>query len=125
MPRDMDWFFKPSELRDQIRSEVELELSGEFGNRTHYSKATYAAGCRGPMCTKAERDKTKERQENLFRKSGLPYRPQRDTSENCMRDDILNDIIYRHRVERGRPVMPRRPVYPTGWFDEEDISSAV
>jgi hypothetical protein len=115
----MDWYYKPSPLRDQIRAEVLEELSGPFGNRTHYSKSTYSAGCRGPMCRKAERDKTKERQEKVYRKSGLPYRPQRDTEENCMRDDILNQMIYVHRAERNRPIMPRRPVYPTGWFDEQ------
>lgn len=116
MPSNWDWFWKPSELRDQIKAEVEQELQGEFGSRLHYSRGTYAVGCRGIMCRKAERDETKNRQEVMYRKSGLPYRPQVDTPERCMSDDILNDLIYRHRAERGRPKMPRRPVYPSDWF---------
>lgn len=103
--------------KDQLKQEVTEELSGPLGHRLHYSKGTYADGCRGPMCRKRERDATKERQEAKRRTSGLPYRPQKDDEETCLRDDFLNDIIWRHRNERGKPLIPRRPVYPTGWFD--------
>lgn len=102
---------------EELKAEVRAELEGEFAHRLHYSKGTYADGCRGPLCRKAERDATKDRQEARERVTGLPYRPLVDTPQNCLRDDFLNNIIWQHRNERGKPVLPRRPVYPEGWFD--------
>ena len=105
--------------REELKVEIHKELNeGPLAHRTHYSKATYADGCRGPMCTKAERDETKARQERKFRKTGLPYRPQYDTPENCERDDFLNQVIWRHRRNRDKPKFPRSPVYPPGWVHE-------
>lgn len=104
-------------------AEVRAELAGEYGHRLHYSKGTYADGCRGPMCRKAERDETKARQERKERKSGRPYKPQVDDPETCLRDDLLNTMIFRHRESKNKPIMPRPPVYPEGWFDP--IESAI
>jgi hypothetical protein len=101
----------------ELKAECQAEINGEFSHRIHYSKGTYASGCRGPMCRKAERDKTKERQEAKYRKSGLPYRPQVDDHETCIREDALNLIIFYHRYSRDKMCEIRTPVYPADWFD--------
>jgi hypothetical protein len=107
--------------RNKLLEEIQIEYSvGPLAHRTHYSKATYQAGCRGPMCRKKERDATKERQEQRERKSGLPYRPQVDTPETCEREDLLFTYIQLYRQHAGKePVIPRRPVYPPGWWERK------
>lgn len=40
-------------LPEEIRREI---LDPEFANRRHYSRATSAKGCHGPLCRLAERE---------------------------------------------------------------------
>jgi hypothetical protein len=45
-------------LRRMLPPDVLAELMDEnFPNNKHYSTKTYNIGCRGPLCTKAKRDK--------------------------------------------------------------------
>jgi len=45
---------KIAKLHDEIMAELTHE---DFANRKHYARSTYADGCRGPLCRKAERDR--------------------------------------------------------------------
>lgn len=58
-----------AELPDDIREELE---NPEYITRKHHSRATYALGCHGPLCQKAERDRGRERSES---KTGDKYKP--------------------------------------------------
>lgn len=57
------------ELPEDIRAELE---DPEFITRKHYSRATYALGCHGPLCRKAERDRGRLRNEE---RAGEDYSP--------------------------------------------------
>ena len=58
-----------AELPPEIRAELE---NPEFITRKHCSRATYALGCHGPLCQKAERDRSRERNEE---RGGEGYKP--------------------------------------------------
>lgn len=59
-----------ADLPEDIRAELTEE---RFITRQHYSRSTYALGCRGPLCQKAERDRGRKRNK---RRGGENYRPQ-------------------------------------------------
>lgn len=59
-------------LPDDVKAELE---DPEYATRKHYSRATYALGCHGPLCRKAERDRGRGRNERRARDAGREYRP--------------------------------------------------
>ena len=74
----------------ELIQHVADELSDErFTGQSHYDKNTYANGCRGPLCRKAERDAAARRYaaHNPDRKA-RPRKP-----EHIARDAYLNQVI--------------------------------
>lgn len=59
-------------LPDDIREEL---TNPEFISRKHCSRATYALGCHGPLCRKAERDRSRIRNEAKAEAKGRDYEP--------------------------------------------------
>lgn len=45
----------------------------DYKGLMHYSRATYALGCRGPMCRRKERDRALQRNERRIVAQGRPY----------------------------------------------------
>lgn len=90
---------------DELDAEVRNELSDPtHANRTHYRKATYAAGCRGPLCRKAERDEGRLRTKRKAEAAGREYRPEARSQSEILMDMRLNIWIDRHEKERASAV---------------------
>jgi hypothetical protein len=82
------------ELPADVRAELE---DPEYITRSHYSRATYAEGCRGPLCRKAERDRGRRRNEHRATEAGREYEAK---SDQRMEDDpLLDRIIDWHRSQ--------------------------
>jgi hypothetical protein len=79
---------------------IEL-LDVRFVNRTHASRATYAIGCHGPLCRKAERDRGRPRQRAAKEAEGRTVIPRDELHPSRVRDDLLDKIILWHRHKRG------------------------
>lgn len=59
---------------DGIEEDVLVELiDPKYANRKHYSRATYASGCRGPLCRLSETHRARVRYQVVAEKSGKPY----------------------------------------------------
>lgn len=80
----------PKDVRDELEDE-------RFGTRSHYSRATYALGCHGPLCRARERDRGRGRNELRAKSKGREYRPNEDT--RIEDDELLEKIIRWHRPE--------------------------
>ena len=84
------------ELPDDVREELSHP---DYASRSHYSRSTYALGCHGPLCRKAERDRGRGRNERRAKEDGREYRPNLDVR---VEDDVLLDrIIAWHKKERA------------------------
>lgn len=84
---------------DNLADDVLAELKDpDYIGRTHYKKATYAVGCRGPLCKKRERDEARASTERAAREAGRPYVPRPTPAQE--RDDELNAVIAWHFSER-------------------------
>lgn len=84
------WDSLPDEIRDELRDP-------EFGLRQHYSRATYALGCRGPLCRKAERDRGRNRNEMKAADAGREYSPNHE--HRTQDPDEIEEIIEWHIEE--------------------------
>jgi hypothetical protein len=74
--------------------------------KTHYRKATYAAGCRGPLCRKAERDAGRMRTKQKAEAAGREYKPEMRSREEILIDMRLNIWIQRHERARAAAAPP-------------------
>ena len=76
-------------LPDDVREEL---LDPKYFGRRHYSRATYAKGCHGPLCKKAERERTRWRTEEKAEEAGRAYIP----GENRRPEDpeILEALVW-------------------------------
>lgn len=89
------------ELPEDIREELEHP---DYITRKHYSRATYALGCHGPLCRKAERDRGRARNEE---RGGEDYSPALDirVSDPENIDEIIawhvNDLNERRSAARA------------------------
>lgn len=70
-----------------------------FITRTHGCRATYALGCRGPMCRKSERDNTRERWGKRQAAKGKKVKPV-DPGPARARDEFIEKVINWHKWER-------------------------
>lgn len=59
-------------IPDEVLAELE---DPEYSTRSHYSRATYALGCNGPLCKRAERDRGRKRNEATAKAKGREYKP--------------------------------------------------
>ena len=90
----------PDDLRIELEkpenADIFLELNDrEYIHRQHYSRATYADGCRGPMCKKAERDRGRRRQEQRAERAGRTYIPV-PQHRKMDREELLNAVFEWH-----------------------------
>ena len=83
-------------LPPDVREELEDE---RYSGRSHYSRATYALGCHGPLCTKAERDRGRKRNESRARAKGREYTPFLAIRVDD-RDELLEKIIRWHKSKK-------------------------
>lgn len=88
----------------KLPDDVRTELSNEkYINRMHYSRATYAKGCHGPLCRLAERDRGRDRSVILAERAGREYEPNHEErarrANGVDRDRELYSIVHRHRNE--------------------------
>jgi hypothetical protein len=74
---------------------------GEYSNRQHYSRATYAKGCRGPMCRLAETHRGRKRNADRAHEGGREYREGFRTNDRSVE---LAPIITWHLATRGRKI---------------------
>jgi hypothetical protein len=75
---------------DKLPADVRQELS-EYPGRKHHSRGTYALGCHGPLCRKAERDRGRKRSELNAISNGKAYVPNLEI--RLEEDDLLDQIV--------------------------------
>lgn len=85
-----------TDLPDDVREELE---NPEFASRKHYSRSTYALGCHGPFCRKAEKDRGRERNEDNAKAKGRAYVPNHKIRKN-ERDELLEKLIEEYLSNR-------------------------
>lgn len=86
------------ELPDDVRDELS---DPEFINRTHGRRSTYAVGCRGPLCRKAERDEAERKyQRKRARLGAEPARTGLKDLKSRARDEELASIQAWHELMR-------------------------
>ena len=78
-----------------------------FATRMHYSRSTYAMGCHGPLCRRAERDRERKRTEARALAAGREYIPNM-TAREVERDALLNRIIGVHLMQHEEKRLRRR-----------------
>lgn len=68
----------------------------EYITRRHHSRATYALGCHGPLCRKAERDRGVSRNKQRAALESRPYIPQLEKRAGRERDELLDKVVAWH-----------------------------
>jgi hypothetical protein len=77
-------------LLTELAQAVADELSNEqFFGQKHYDRNTYFNGCRGPLCTKSERDRAAKKYAE--RNPNRKVRPRRP--EDIARDAYLDTVL--------------------------------
>ena len=72
-----------------------IELSDPaYVTRTHHRRKLYSLGCHGPLCTKANRDRDRER----YRKAHSAYGTRRNKRASEFDDLILDFISHRYEA---------------------------
>lgn len=85
-----------AELEKPENADIFFELNdSDYLTRQHYSRATYALGCRGPMCRKAEKDRGRRRNEIRATRQGRKYIPKEEIRKTD-RDALMDFIIHWH-----------------------------
>ena len=79
-----------SELPDDVREEITNE---RYKNRKHYSRSTYAEGCHGPLCRKAERDRGRKRNAKRANEAGRIYTPNHEARVPTEEEKKLQVIL--------------------------------
>lgn len=82
-----------TEILEQLWNDIWAELNNpEYATRNHHTRGTYDDGCRGPMCTKANRDNPRRKQDPL---NSMPLRAER------MLDAVAEfyHVIAKHRIK--------------------------
>lgn len=83
-----------------IADDVQEELGDpEFAHRQHYSRATYALGCHGPLCKLAEKHRGRRRNQARAEAEGREYRAAHDIRKTD-RDDELMPVVEWHLRDR-------------------------
>lgn len=82
-------------LPDDVRQEL---LDPDYWGRKHYSRSTYADGCRGPFCRKSERDRGRFRSADIAEEAGREYQPDYTIRNNGEDGRILESLVWYLRV---------------------------
>jgi hypothetical protein len=90
-----------SEIGDKI---VEELGDPDLKTRQHYSRATYALGCRGPLCGLRERE---YRWVSLLRRTGRPEDTPPPANKSRKNDELLRQVVrlyieqhHRNQIDR-------------------------
>lgn len=79
---------------DELSDDIKAELTDKrFPNRSHHSRSTYADGCRGPLCRKSERDRSRRRTAYRAQRKGKPYAPVPRAPEDLALDAHLDQVV--------------------------------
>src|SRR6478735_5744505 len=90
-PGDGTFIDLPNDVYEEL-------MDGEYRTRQHYSRATYALGCRRPLCRLAETHRGRKRNEQRVLDDGREYHPRHKQDE---RELILAPIVMWHLNLRG------------------------
>lgn len=88
----------PQDVYDEIFDE-------RFASLQHYSRATYAKGCHGPLCRLAEKHRGRRRNAVRAQEVGREYQPNHLIRDDG-RDAELATIVAWHLHERGSKNAP-------------------
>jgi len=110
------------ELQKPENADIFEELTDqEYIRRQHYSRATYALGCHGPLCRRAERDRGRRRNEIRALTEGREYTP----GENRKADrEALLDFIIAWHVTHPDEITRRREARTSDKTEKEEAKSA-
>ncbi len=81
---------------DQLADVLEELNDPRYANRQHGSRATSALGCNGPLCKKAERDRSRRRNHARAARQGRMYK---EGPRMYDRDDLMDAIIRWHKLK--------------------------
>lgn len=87
-------------LGNEIMDEL---LDPEYDTRTHGGTGTYAAGCKGPLCTKADRDASAAKYRRKVDREVKEYAPRKSAHP----EEWLAEVIAWHKEERSKMTMGR------------------
>lgn len=83
-------------MSDKFPPEVQEELEDiEFAGKRHFSRTTYDAGCRGPLCRMRNR---RDFRANYARRRGADYKPSTETRKT-LTDEALVPIVRAYIIE--------------------------
>jgi hypothetical protein len=86
---------------DNLPDDVREELSDpKYWGRKHYSRATYASGCRGPLCRKSERDRGRYRNADAAYEAGRIYVP--DHHRRVDEEKLIEALVWYLRTIRPK-----------------------
>ncbi len=87
--------------KPEIANDVQDELDDtRFSNLQHYSRATYAKGCRGPLCSLREAHRGRQRTQARAEASGREYVPL-VAARRLEREDELLAVATWHVATRN------------------------
>lgn len=75
-----------SELVQAVANEL---VDPNYPDRKHYSRSLYFEGCRGPLCTKAERDRAAAR----YQRRNPDRKPMRRNEWQILREKYLEEVV--------------------------------
>lgn len=93
------WESLPQDIRDELSDP-------EYSHRQHFSRATYALGCHGPLCRKRERDRGRIRYAKRGGVLGKAYTPV--IGSRVEDPEGIDDIIAQHFEELRNYRLARR-----------------
>ena len=95
MPANIEEIIEWPELAD-VKTELE---DPKYANRKHGSRATKAKGCSGPLCRRAERLRSRNRNASRAADAGRDYSP---GSRLYDRDALLDAVVEWHEADLNR-----------------------
>lgn len=82
-----------------IPKDIQDELADpKYSTRKHYSRATYALGCHGPLCRKAEKDRGRQRNENRTKALGKEYVPGKNRRDDSKMEEIVSWYLSQRKA---------------------------
>ncbi len=86
-----------------IAEDVHAELNDpDYDGLQHYSRATYARGCKGPLCRLRETHRGRERNKRRALDAGRDYNPA-DELRKTDREEELMKVALWHIYSRRQP----------------------
>lgn len=94
----VDYFYEAD--ADLLQAIVDELCDETYPNRIHHSRATYALGCRGPLCRKSERDRGSRRFKERHPES-RSYNPSTARQDDAMLEAFAQ---FNRKLRRTRPL---------------------